>query len=85
MAELLVTVPKEARTTLLISSKPWCCYSLFPRAFYVGIRISGNTPLNSSSPSIPPMLGDLKTPNTDINTAHVRETRIKGDNHKPAV
>ena len=62
MAEFLVTVPKEAKTTLLISSTPWCCSSLFPRVFYVGIRNNGSTPLNSSSPSIPPMLGDLKAP-----------------------
>lgn len=85
MAEFLVTVPKEAKTTLFISSKPWCCSSLFPRAFYVGIRNSGSTPLNSSSPSIPPVLGDLKAPNTNINTAHVRETRIEGENHNPTV
>ena len=83
MAEFLVTVPKEAKTTVFISSKPWCCS--FTVSQSLGIRNSGSTPLNSSSPSIPPVLGDLKAPNTNINTAHVRETRIEGENHKPTV
>lgn len=62
MAEFLVTVPKEARTTLFVSSKLLCCSLLLLGSFYVGIMntLGASTRLKSNSTSIPPMLGDLK-------------------------